>query len=343
LAEAAEADEYFAWLRQAAVERLGLHVIYINTSLYTKAHAHALLPTLTCTSSNVVSTVLSAFAQVPEVRLWFGPDTYMGQNLRVLFQSMAELDNDAIKQVHPAHDRSTLSRVLAGFAYFPRGNCIVHHLFGDEVARRVASDYADALITAHLEVPGAMFRLGLEAQRCGRGVVGSTSDILSFVGRAVDAASARGQNERLRVVLGTEVGMVTSLVRKVQGCLRAVGSRAVDVELVFPVADEAVAATGDRQLPMVPGPAGGEGCSVEGGCATCPYMKMNSLDALLSLLQRLDGNANELAAYTPQMRQGTIAGRPLIEWATAPISHMRAFTRDGRLPDELVSDIRTRR
>lgn len=33
-------------------------------------------------------------------------------------------------------------------------------------------------------------------------------------------------------------------------------------------------------LSVVPGPAGGEGCSLEGGCASCPYMKMNSLQAL---------------------------------------------------------------
>lgn len=33
-------------------------------------------------------------------------------------------------------------------------------------------------------------------------------------------------------------------------------------------------------LSVVPGPAGGEGCSLEGGCASCPYMKMNSLAAL---------------------------------------------------------------
>jgi len=38
--------------------------VYINTSLRTKAHAHQAVPTITCTSSNVVQTVLQAFAQV---------------------------------------------------------------------------------------------------------------------------------------------------------------------------------------------------------------------------------------------------------------------------------------
>lgn len=39
-------------------------VVYINTSLKTKALAHHAVPTITCTSSNVVQTVLTAFAQV---------------------------------------------------------------------------------------------------------------------------------------------------------------------------------------------------------------------------------------------------------------------------------------
>jgi quinolinate synthase len=59
LAEAAEADTYFTYL-EAARERgaPALHVVYINTSLRTKALADALVPTITCTSSNVVQTVL---------------------------------------------------------------------------------------------------------------------------------------------------------------------------------------------------------------------------------------------------------------------------------------------
>ncbi len=39
-------------------------MVYINTSLRTKALAHRAVPTITCTSSNVVQTVLTAFAQV---------------------------------------------------------------------------------------------------------------------------------------------------------------------------------------------------------------------------------------------------------------------------------------
>ena len=101
----------------------------------------------------------------------------------------------------------------------------------------------------------------------------------------------------LQVVLGTESGMVTAIVRKVQAMLQASGRQDVAVEVVFPVASEAIttdtsarpgpAQTGNGNgngngvvlpggLPVVPGPAGGEGCSAEGGCASCPYMKVSA-------------------------------------------------------------------
>ena len=61
LAEAAEAPAYTDYLAAAADDSApALHVVYINTSLRTKALAHAQVPTITCTSSNVVQTVLQA-------------------------------------------------------------------------------------------------------------------------------------------------------------------------------------------------------------------------------------------------------------------------------------------
>lgn len=65
LAEAAESIAYTQYLETAAAQPKSLHVVYINTSLRTKAEAHDRVPTITCTSSNVVQTVLQAFAQVP--------------------------------------------------------------------------------------------------------------------------------------------------------------------------------------------------------------------------------------------------------------------------------------
>ena len=151
------APAYGAYLTQAAQTPCSLHVIYINTSLDVKARAHHLVPTITCTSSNVVQTVMQAAAQVPEVNIWFGPDTYMGENLRQLFTGMLELDEAAIRAVHPAHDAASVRRLLDQFHYFQQGVCIVHHMFGRDVADKTRREYADACITAHLEVPGEMF------------------------------------------------------------------------------------------------------------------------------------------------------------------------------------------
>ncbi len=94
----------------------------------------------------------------------------------------------------------------------------------------------------------------------------------------------------VQFVLGTESGMITSIVRKVQGMLKESGRDDLEVEIVFPVSPESITTSSQTTatngggpvllpggLSMIPGPASGEGCSTEGGCASCPYMKMNSL------------------------------------------------------------------
>ena len=107
-------------------------------------------------------------------------------------------------------------------------------------------------------------------------------------------AAADGFAPPAQVILGTESGMITAIVRRVQSMLQAAGRTDVDVEIVFPVAPDSITTpdqlrgtAGDGMpeqspllpggLAIVPGPAAGEGCSTEGGCASCPYMKMNSL------------------------------------------------------------------
>ncbi len=342
LAESAEARAYGAYLTEAQRTDKALHVVYINTSLVTKAKAHHLVPTITCTSSNVVQTVLQAAAQEPDVAIFFGPDTYMGANLRARFEGLATLDDAAIRAVHPAHDRKSIARLLERFRYFEQGTCIVHHMFGDEVVQLVNEHYADAFVTAHLEVPGEMFALGLEAQQNDRGVVGSTSNILAFIERKVSEAVAAGGTDTLRFVLGTEAGMITPIVKNVQRVLREGGAR-FDAEIVFPVAEEAVSMTGDASLPIVPGVKGGEGCSTAGGCATCPYMKMNSLTALLDLCRRIEVvEGVDLAPFEPKKYVERIAGRTAADLGGEPILHMRAFQQEGVLPETLVEDIRTR-
>lgn len=344
LAESAERQAYIAYLQKAAKTPNSLHIVYINTSLRSKAFAHDLVPTITCTSSNVVQTVLQAFAQVPDITIWYGPDTYMGENLEQMFREIGQLPDAKIREIHPQHNRETIATLLTRFEYFKEGNCVVHHMFGDKVTKRVRDEYADAFHTAHFEVPGEMFTLAMEAQNQDRGVVGSTSNILNFIKDKTRDAVARGSDEKLRFVLGTEVGMVTAIVRGVQETLRAPAQNGKKplVEIIFPVSADAVATEGDE---LVPGVAGGEGCSTAGGCATCPFMKMNDIDALFRVVEGVAPRAQDvdpLANFYPQKYSELIAGKSISDIGVQPILHMKAFMEGRKLSDALVRDITTR-
>jgi len=339
LAESAERDAYGKWLAGAAQADNALHVVYINTSLLTKARAQHTLPTITCTSSNVLQTILQAAAQVPGVEIFYGPDTYMGANLLAMLTQFTQLSDEEIGAIHAAHDRASIRALLDKFHYYRQGVCVVHHLFGEDVVRRVRAEYPDSFHTAHLEVPGEMFQLAIEAEQEGRGVVGSTSNILEFIlARVADA-----DQEKLSFVLGTEAGMITSIVKGVRSTLQA-GDREIEVEIVFPVASEAVTQDADSGLGILPGVSGGEGCATAGGCATCPFMKMNDLEALLAVMGAVGTDfRGALDAYKPRLYTERINGHSAAELGCLPILHMRDFQRTGTLPTGLVEDIQTGR
>jgi quinolinate synthase len=341
LAESAEGAAYAQWLEQASETPNSLHVIYINTSLEVKARSHHRIPTITCTSSNVVRTILQATAEIPGLHIWYGPDTYMGANLATMFGQMTQLGDEAIRAIHPEHSRESIGALLSRFHYFRQGTCVVHHLFGAEVVERVRRDYRDAYYTAHLEVPGEMFALAVEAQNEGRGVVGSTSNILGFIGDLVRRRAAEPGGERLPVILGTEAGMITAIVRDIQSTLRGLGRTDIEAEIIFPVASEAVATTSDRDLSLVPGVQGGEGCSTAGGCATCPFMKMNSLEALFDVLEAV-GAGEGLEGFRPREYTEAIGGRTAADLGCEPILHMRYFQRTERMAPALIADVLAR-
>lgn len=356
LAEAADSADYDAFLDEARQTPYSLHVVYINTSLLAKAKAQQKLPTITCTSSNVLATVLQAFVQIPEVSLFFGPDTYMGHNLQRMLQHLLQLDDAALRNLHPGLERSMLESGLRRFRYFRQGSCIVHHMFGRGVVDKVRQHYADAYITAHYEVPGEMFEVALEAQQKQRGVVGSTSQILEFISTVVashcqaplePAANAELATTPLRFVLGTEASMITPIVRQVQSVLRQAGRPTRPVEIVFPVAEQAIAIGADSELPVLPGIASGEGCSAAGGCATCPYMRMNSLRALFSLLEQEARGSRRLSDFFPKAYGGdgdggggSPSGTTVAAIGTLPILAMRHLQRTGVLPSALVQRVR---
>ncbi|KAJ1685766.1 hypothetical protein LUZ63_017156 [Rhynchospora breviuscula] len=348
LADAASSESYVQFLDNASKSPPSLHVIYINTSLETKAHGHELVPTITCTSSNVVQTILQAFAQVPDLNVWYGPDSYMGANIAELFQQMAALSDEEIKEIHPGHDRKSIKSVLPRLHYYQDGNCIVHDMFGHEVVEKIKELYCDSYLTAHFEVPGEMFALAMEAKRRGMGVVGSTQNILDFIKNRVKEALNRNVAEHLQFVLGTESGMITSIVAAVRELLgkRGTGSPKVEVEIVFPVSSDSVSTApvnGSHDmasLGVVPGVVAGEGCSIHGGCASCPYMKMNSLRSLLRVCHQVPDEGGILSAFqASRLNVKTPLGRSVADVGCEPILHMRHFQATGKLPDKLVDQI----
>ncbi|OWM90542.1 hypothetical protein CDL15_Pgr014845 [Punica granatum] len=344
LADAASAPAYMDYLAEGSKSPPSLHVVYINTSLETKAYAHELVPTITCTSSNVVQTILQAFAQVPDLHVLYGPDSYMGANIKELFQQMTMMTDEEIGEIHCAHNKESIRSLLRRLHYYEDGTCIVHHLFGHEVVEQINEMYSDAFLTAHFEVPGEMFSLAMEAKRRGMGVVGSTRNILDFIKQRAQEALDRNVKEHLQFVLGTESGMVTSIVAAVRNVLGSAESPTsgakISVEIVFPVSSESMTKTssdqsslgvnpgkiGDLMLPVVPGVASGEGCSIHGGCASCPYMKMNSLTSLLTVCHQLPDEKNTLLAFRAErFKSQTPHGKSIADVGCEPILHMRHF------------------
>lgn len=352
LAESAENDSYRAWLQKSKAEfENPLHIVYINTSLETKAVSNSIVPTITCTSSNVMPTMLQASVEIPNLKILYGPDTYMGENLVTMFTAIlnAGWDDEKIAQdLHPMHNRETLTKLRDSIDVYPNGNCVVHHMFGNEVVNTVKQNYDDAFVTAHLEVPGEMFEIAMEKSLDGKGVVGSTSDILQFISKQVAAEAEKGGNNdsprRLKFILGTEAGMVTSIVKSVQDILAAADSASVETEIIFPVSSEAVMGVEDSDdLSVVPGVAGGEGCSTAGGCATCPFMKMNDLDALSDIAEMVIENKDEvkLRSHLPPQRLvgKKINGNDAIDLGSEPILHMRHFMKEKSMPENLVKKV----
>ncbi len=133
----------------------------------------------------------------------------------------------------------------------------------------------------------------------------------------------------------------------------------MEVDIVFPVNPRAITtaaqttghagaqpATLPTGLAVLPGPALGEGCSLEGGCASCPYMRMNTLAALASICRRAGEEAGDasLAAFHPKPYAERMprSGKTVAQAGCLPILHMRHFQQKKQLSDALVNDILTR-
>ena len=111
--------------------------------------------------------LLQGFAQIPDLTVWYGPDTYMGRNLAQLFTSLAEMPDEEVKKLHPQHTQASVKALLPRLHYFEEGTCIVHHIFGGEVTELVRKGYSDAFLTAHFEVGALTARFA--ASNCASG------------------------------------------------------------------------------------------------------------------------------------------------------------------------------
>ena len=67
----------------------------------------------------VAVLILLIFSQVPGLTIWYGPDTYMGENLHKMLSALTEMSDEEIKAVHPRHDRVRSSLFLF-YIYFIR-------------------------------------------------------------------------------------------------------------------------------------------------------------------------------------------------------------------------------
>jgi quinolinate synthase len=95
-------------------------------------------------------------------------------------------------------------------------------MFGETLVNKIKNDYPEALLSAHLEVPGEMFELAHEAVKQNKGVVGSTSDILKFVLTKIENTS---DQNKIQFILGTESGLAGGMIGEVQKYLKLKNSK----------------------------------------------------------------------------------------------------------------------
>jgi quinolinate synthase len=199
-------------------------------------------------------------------------------------------------------------------------------MFGETLVDKIKKDYPEALMSAHLEVPGEMFELAHQAVKKNKGVVGSTSDILKFVLKKIENTS---DQNKIQFILGTESGLASGMIGEVQKYLKLKNSKQT-LEIIFPVAEEAISTPShhkdDLGFDLMPGVSAGDGCSINGSCADCQFMKMNSLDALIALLSKIEHE--DLKSFYPKVSQ---QDDELTKRGTQTILAMQEFQKTGKI------------
>ena len=55
---------------------------------------------------------------MPDLHVWYGPDSYMGANIAELFQQMTKMTDDEIAEIHPEHNRDSIKSLLPRLHYY---------------------------------------------------------------------------------------------------------------------------------------------------------------------------------------------------------------------------------
>lgn len=61
---------------------------------------------------------MQAFAQVPDLSIYYGPDSYMGANIVELFQQMTVMTDDEIATIHPKHNVDSIKSLLPRLYFY---------------------------------------------------------------------------------------------------------------------------------------------------------------------------------------------------------------------------------
>ena len=55
---------------------------------------------------------------MPDINIWYGPDSYMGANIKELFQQMTKMTDEEIAEIHPAHNRDSIRSLLPHLHFY---------------------------------------------------------------------------------------------------------------------------------------------------------------------------------------------------------------------------------
>ena len=88
--------------------------------------------------------------------IWYGPDSYMGANIKELFQQMTKMTDEEIAAIHPEHSQDSIKSLLPRLHYFQVRSLACFEKLGENIL------YLE-LDVHYLYVPLCIYPFGLLA------------------------------------------------------------------------------------------------------------------------------------------------------------------------------------